>query len=120
MVLIAGVCSEAVATEVVAESWRSHHGVFTCDELRDASVDCTLCHDAGTNALNPYAEDIQFHKYDQDVAWIVAITVVEEWDSDSDGVTNKVEINDDCTYPGDVLSVPVEDQSWWNIKTLYR
>ena len=117
-----GLSTEAVSKELIAESWRLHHGIFACDELDAATHNCTLCHlDGGSlTDLNPYAEDIQFVKYDQDVIWQVAIAGVEGNDSDGDGVINSVEIEWDCTFPGDPLSVPVEEQAWSRVKALYR
>jgi hypothetical protein len=117
-----GLGTEALANDLIAESWRAHHGFFSCTELDDAVDDCTLCHNDGgsTTDLNPYSEDIQFFKYDQDVIWQVAITAIEGDDSDGDGVTSIVEIQDDCTFPGDPLSVPVEEFSWSKIQALYR
>jgi hypothetical protein len=120
-----GLSTEAVSTEVVGEAWRTHHGLFSCAELNDASDvtgDCILCHtDGGSSTdLNPYGEDIQTYKYDNDVIWPLAVSGVRGDDSDGDGVTNVTECHDDCTFPGDPLSVPVEEFSWSKIQALYR
>jgi hypothetical protein len=117
-VLITGAYSETVATEIVAEAWRATY-LTACPTLQGAADNCTLCHDSQSNALNPYALDIQTEQLDGDKLWSFAIPLVEGDDSDGDGDDNGTEI-DNCTLPGDALNVSVEEQPWGNIKTLYR
>jgi hypothetical protein len=118
----AGMSIEAVSTELVGEAWRTHHSIFSCDELitaSDLAGDCVLCHDAEFN-LNPYAVDIKTEYDADDILWPIAIQRTNDYDSDGDGVTNVVEIREDCTFPGDPLSVPVTQYSWSRIMALYR
>jgi hypothetical protein len=123
--LFAGLGSEAFAHEVIAESWRAHHGVFSCQELDDATgnaMECILCHTdgGGSGDLNPYAVEIQTYKYANEVIWQIAVASIKDIDSDGDGVDNGTEIDDDCTFPGDATSVPVSKETWSGIKALYR
>ena len=57
---------------------------------------CALCHSSGTNR-NSYGEDYGSHSHN--------FQNIENLDSDSDGATNKAEI-DALTFPGDSNSVP--------------
>ena len=121
VLFFSGLGFDAVATNIIKVNWIDEYA-DSCLELLGAAGDCTLCHlDGGSlTDLNPYAEDMQSYKYDQDVAWIFAIPGVGPDDSDGDTVINIVEIETDCTLPGDPLSVPVEEFSWSKIKALYR
>lgn len=124
-VVLLAMCAPAGATELVAESWRAHHGPFACDTLDQATeiaAECVLCHsDGGSSSdLNPYADDLKAEHDDSGQAWVIVITAVEPLDSDGDGVVNEVEIQEDCTFPGDALSVPVVNPSWSQLKALYE
>ena len=119
-VLFLGLSTEAVAYEFIAEVWRAEY-LSACSTLQTASNDCTLCHPgADTSQLNPYSEDLQFYKYDQDVLWAIAVIAIDGDDSDGDGVDNGTEIDVDCTFPGDASSVPTWEQDWSQIKALFR
>jgi hypothetical protein len=122
-VLILGLSSEAVATSFVVDFWQDYYD-GTCDELRTSATilnDCVLCHNSGGSSsdLNPYAEDLQT-AHNQGGPWSLAIAAIDGNDSDGDTVINNVEIMTDCTFPGDPLSVPLEEQTWSGIKALYR
>ena len=115
---LAGLCSAAVATEIVAEAWRAQY-LSACSELQLAADDCTLCHPGGdTGQLNPYSGDIQTARQGT-ATWSLAIIQIDGDDSDGDGVENGVEIDTDCTFPGDPDSVPTKEKTWGQIKELY-
>jgi hypothetical protein len=123
VLFLSGLTINAGATGIIKVNWLDEYSSRgACGELLGAANDCTLCHmsGGGSNDLNPYAEDMQTYKYDQDVAWIFAIPGIAPDDSDGDGVISQVEIVTDCTLPGDPTSVPVEEFSWSKIQALYR
>jgi hypothetical protein len=105
---------DATAYNSIGADWRAQYP-DACQTLLDATLnanDCILCHNAGSSALNPYGSDLASMGNN--------FLAVESFDSDGDGRNNGQEINLDCTFPGDVTSVPVESGSWSAVKALYR
>ena len=97
----------------IGTNWQSQYPA-ACETLQEAATSaqsCVLCHTAGFG-LNAYGSDLA------DVS--SNFTAIESADSDGDGRTNLQEILDDCTYPGDDLSVPQEKDSWAAVKALFR
>lgn len=85
-----------------------------CQTLKDAVAsgqNCVLCHTSGFG-LNAYGDDLNAASRD--------FAAIEGVDSDGDGRTNLQEILDDCTFPGDVSSVPVGQDSWAAVKALFQ
>ena len=125
-VLLAGFCSESVATNLVKFDWLDRYGTgspIACAELLSAANDCTLCHPGGdTGQLDPYGTDIQTAKDDQGfLLWWQAMEFIESDDSDGDTVDNVTEILTDCTNPGDPDDVvPIEETTWSQIKAQYE
>lgn len=104
--------SQTLAYNSIGRDWIDQYP-DACQELKDATTqaqDCRLCHIKGSN-LNPYGRDLKENNED--------FLAIEKMDSDGDGRTNGEEINLDCTLPGDAIS-PAEQNSWGNIKALFR
>ena len=121
LVLLVSLYSEARATSFIVDFGQDEYNE-TCDQLRQSATvlqGCVLCHTAGGSAedLNLYALDIQAARV---VTWASAIKDVDQIDSDGDGVVNGTEILVDCTGPGDPQNLPVENNTWGVIKTLYQ
>ncbi len=102
----------ALAFNGIGRDWRDQYP-DACQELQDATTqaqDCRLCHTQEFN-FNPYGKDLKENNND--------FVAIENMDSDNDGRTNGEEINTDCTLPDDAIS-PAEQNSWGNIKALFR
>jgi len=101
----------AGATGGYRDSWLSTYP-DACQTLRSAATSCVLCHTSAPD-LNPYGNACLGHR--------TTMTTTNNLDSDGDGKTNIVEINN-CYLPGNALSTPVpnDEQAWGLIKTLYR
>jgi hypothetical protein len=82
-----------------------------CTELTAAADNCTLCHTWPSVVYNAYGQAYR----DNGKNWVA----IENMDSDGDGRTNIQEINQDCSFPGDITS-PNETNSWAAIKALYE
>ncbi len=103
-----------MAHENIGDDWRTQYP-DACQILLDATLeanDCVLCHFAGGSNLNPYGWDL--------ASTGLNFVTIEGFDSDGDGRTNGEEILLDCTFPGDVTSVPVEAETWSGVKALFR
>lgn len=100
----------ARATMGVASVWQMDYAETACDMVLAAAADCSLCHTT-VPAVNPYGQDIA----DNGFGWFG----IEPVDSDGDGRTNREEIMDDCSLPGDATS-PTGTTTWSRIRALYR
>jgi len=128
-VLLAGFCGTAAAETFLPDLWIEEYtipnrSVDVCNELRLSSHQpqgCVLCHTSGGSSsdLNDYAQDIKA-AHDLGGTWREAFVAVELDDSDGDGFSNVDEILVHCSFPGDLLSVPVEKTTWGQIKALYQ
>jgi len=98
------------ATTGVATVWQMDYAETACDMVLAAAADCSLCHTT-VPAVNPYGQDIA----DFGFGWFG----IEPLDSDGDGRTNREEIMDDCSLPGDATS-PIGTTTWSRIRALYR
>ena len=111
--LLVSISSEGLAFTSIGEDWQAEYPT-ACETLQTASTSvqsCVLCHTSGFG-LNSYGDDL--NEANRDFASI------EGADSDGDGRTNLQEISEDCTLPGDSLSVPVDASTWNSVKALYR
>lgn len=101
----------AIATSGYRDSWLSTYPE-ACQTLRSAATSCVLCHTSVPD-LNPYGDEVLGRR--------TTMTTTNDIDSDGDGKTNIIEINN-CFLPGDPLSTPVpnDEQAWGLIKSLYR
>jgi hypothetical protein len=107
-VLVADI--DANANDTQQNLWKTRYP-DVCSELTTAANDCSLCHTT-VPSLNPYGENL---------VGVSDATTIENVDSDGDGVPNGIEILQDCTLPGDALSVPLdEDKTWSKLKALYE
>lgn len=106
--ILAGVLAgSAAAYNSIGANWRAAYPT-ACQDLVDASNDCSLCHGGGFSR-NDYAQDYNG-------SW----ASIENMDSDGDGRTNLQEINE-CTLPGNASShVGNEVDTWSTVKSLYR
>jgi len=121
-VLLAGFCSNAVATGLVAFDFADRYS-SACSELLAEASNCMLCHPGGdTGQLDPYGTDLQTAKDDPGFPfWWQAMEFIESDDSDGDTVDNVTEILTDCTNPGDPDDVvPIEETTWSQIKAQYE
>jgi len=112
--LVALLAGSAMAYNSIGSDWRDQYP-DACQTLQDATLnanDCVLCHIAGGFNLNPYGSDL--------ASTGLNFVAIEGFDSDGDDRTNGEEILLDCTFPGDVTSVPVEAETWSAIKVLFR
>jgi len=98
------------ATDGIATTWQSDYSESACEMVLAAAADCSLCH-TSVPALNAYGQDVRDFGY----GWFA----IEPLDSDGDGRSNREEIVDDCTLPGDATS-PFEAASWSQVRALYR
>lgn len=110
--VLAGVVLLMPAAAQADGDWRdAWNAAFpdVCPDLRTAANNCSLCH-TSVPSLNPYGADMP----DMNFAGINGL------DSDGDTVTNGNEILVDCTLPGDIGSVPGDQDSWGAVKALFR
>jgi hypothetical protein len=111
LLLFVALPDQSRANSTYRNAWKAAYP-SACATLLSAVSNCTLCHVDGTPPdVNPYGTDLIGHSS--------SITATNNLDSDHDGKTNIQEIND-CTLPGDPNSVPNDEQTWGQIKSLYR
>ena len=111
--LLGVVAGESLAYTGIGTNWRTEYPA-ACALLQDATrstQSCVLCHTAG-DGLNGYGSDLAQANLN--------FAAIEGNDSDGDGRTNLQEILDDCTLPGDNLSVPADQDTWTAVKALFR
>ena len=79
---------------------------------------CVTCH--GSNySLNSYAQDFNTKRVQLGNS-TAALQAIETWDSDGDGDTNLTEI-EALVFPGNPSSsIPVEETTWGQVKSLFQ
>ncbi len=110
--LVGGAATQVLAKNQFAQDWRDYYP-DSCQDLQDSTTmaqSCIICHSSGFG-LNPYGNDYKENNQ--------SFAAIESMDSDGDGRTNGEEINLDCTMPGDAIA-PIDQNSWGNIKVLFR
>ncbi len=86
----------------------------TEDTVLDTCITCHISNDS--SEFNPYGEDLS----NASGTLVERLKIIENEDSDGDGVINITEITTDRTFPGDPTSVPIALTAWGDIKVLFR